>query len=83
MSSAELTEWRAFDRLEPFGDQRADLRAGIVASTVANFSARPPKDGLKPSDFMLFAKDEPDKPVLLDPEAQARLIKQSIFRVKE
>jgi len=25
----------AYDRLEPFGEERADLRAGIVASTVA------------------------------------------------
>jgi hypothetical protein len=33
MSGRELTEWMAYDSLEPFGDQRADLRAGIVAAT--------------------------------------------------
>lgn len=36
ISSREITEWMAYDKLEPFGERRADLRAGIVASTVAN-----------------------------------------------
>lgn len=37
----------AYDRIEPFGDGRADLRAGIVASTVAN-TARDPKKRARP-----------------------------------
>lgn len=36
ISSRELSEWMAFYELEPFGDERADLRSGIVASTIAN-----------------------------------------------
>lgn len=36
LTSHEFSEWQAYYRLEPFGDERADLRAGIVASTVAN-----------------------------------------------
>ncbi len=36
MSSAELTEWMAFDAIEPFGDMRADYRNGILAALVAN-----------------------------------------------
>ena len=36
ISSQELTEWQAFYNLEPFGEERADLRSAIVASTVAN-----------------------------------------------
>ena len=47
VSSRELTEWQAFFRLEPFGEDRADLRAGIIASTVAN-TARDPKARPKP-----------------------------------
>ncbi len=31
-----LGEWRAFARLEPFGDHRADLRIGQLTATVAN-----------------------------------------------
>lgn len=36
MPSAELTEWMAFDQLEPFGEPRADLRAALVCATTAN-----------------------------------------------
>lgn len=42
----------AYERLEPFGERRADLRAGIVASTIAN--AHRGKEGrpYTPQDFM-------------------------------
>lgn len=36
IDSSELTEWIAFYDLEPFGDERADIRSAIVASTTAN-----------------------------------------------
>lgn len=36
ISSRELTEWQAYYNLEPWGEERADLRSAIVASTVAN-----------------------------------------------
>lgn len=54
MSSAEITEWLAFFQLEPFGGERDDLRAGIVAATVANVN-RDPKKQKRPyeaGDFM-------------------------------
>jgi hypothetical protein len=37
--------------MEPFGEERADLRAGIIASAVCN-SATHGRGGFKPSDFM-------------------------------
>ena len=37
--------------MDPFGDERADLRAGIVAATVANVNRAKGKP-LSPSDFM-------------------------------
>jgi hypothetical protein len=55
MSSREFAEWVQYYQLEPFGEPRADLRSGIVASTVAN-SARDPKKKptpFKPDDFMI------------------------------
>lgn len=76
----------AYDRLDQFGERRADLRAGIIASTVANFGFRDIKEPAKPVDFMPFAKvRKPEaKPMLLaDKEAQSKLIKQAIFGVKE
>lgn len=49
----EFQKWQAFYGLEPWGDERADLRAGIIASTQANCH-RDPKSGkpFKPADFM-------------------------------
>ena len=53
MSSSELTQWMAFDTLEPIdSERRADLRAGIIASTIANCHRRRDAQPFKPSDFM-------------------------------
>lgn len=54
MPSSGLTRWRAYSELDPFGEQRADLRAGIIASTVANVHRDPAvrPQPWKPSDFM-------------------------------
>lgn len=65
ISSRELTEWQAFYRLEPFGEERADLRAGIIASTMAN-TARDPKQRRKPFEPREFmpefdGEDAPDE----------------------
>jgi len=54
MSSREFAEWMAYCEVEPFGEERADLRSAIVASTVAN-AHRDPKRRRKPFrplDFM-------------------------------
>ena len=49
LSSAELTEWLAFDLLEPIGGARADDRArGIMAVVAAGAGAK----DIKPSDFL-------------------------------
>ena len=46
-------DWIAYAQVEPFGEERGDLRAGIIASTVANCLARQEGDrAYKPSDFM-------------------------------
>lgn len=52
VTSAELTEWLAFAEVEPFGEERADLRAGIVASTVAAGYVGKGKRAPGPQDFM-------------------------------
>lgn len=55
----------AYAGLEPFGEERADLRAGIVASVVAN-TARDPKaqrDPFTPQEFMpkFESKEAPEQ----------------------
>ena len=61
ISSRELSEWRAYCGLEPFGEDRADLRAGIVASTVANVFRKSGTKPYKAQDFMpKFGKEKQD-----------------------
>jgi hypothetical protein len=52
MSQRELEEWKAFYELEPWGTRPADLRAGIVASTVANTARRKGAAPFRPKSFM-------------------------------
>lgn len=52
MSSIEFTYWQAFNRIDPFGEDRADLRTGIVAATVANCHRSRDSDPFAAKDFM-------------------------------
>ena len=52
MTSAQLSEWMAYAQLEPWGEERADLRAGIIASTQANTMKGAKGKSFKPQDFM-------------------------------
>lgn len=80
IDSAELTEWMAYDRLDPFGESRADLRAGIVAAAAANHGYVRLEKPYQPSHFMPFIKREEGAPVLLpDPNKQANLILATVF----
>lgn len=80
IDSAELTEWIAFGALEPWGETRADLRAGIIASAAANHGFAKLDKPYQPSDFMPFLRREADKPVLLDdPNKQSNLILSEVF----
>lgn len=61
ISTRKLYEWAAFYKLEPFGEFRADLRAALIACTIANVS-RDKKKQRKPfdiKDFLLFLDDAP------------------------
>ena len=51
LDSAQLSEWMAYDLLEPFGDERADLRSGMAGFGVAR-AMLDPRRGYKLSDFM-------------------------------
>lgn len=77
-TSSELAEYMAYDRLEPIGEARADLRAGIVASALVNHSLNPPKTPTRPIDFMPFAK--PQGPIRLDnPAEHGKLLAKTLF----
>lgn len=42
----------AYFQFEPWGEERADLRSGIVASTIANVNRGKNTPAFKPEDFM-------------------------------
>lgn len=52
LTSREITDWIAYEMVEPFGEYRADLRAGIVAATVANVHRPKGRRAFKPEEFM-------------------------------
>lgn len=54
MSAREFQGWVRFYALDPWGDQRADLRMGILASTLANLHAKRGARYIRPQDFMPF-----------------------------
>ena len=59
IDSYELSEWEAYDRLEPLDHaMRAELSAGIVASTIANCNRGKDSDPFTASDFMQKWGDE-------------------------
>ena len=50
--SRELSEWQAFYQIEPFGEERADLRSAIIACTMANAWRGKNQRAFKLTDFM-------------------------------
>ena len=54
LSSKDFAEWMAYYAVEPFGEERADLRNAIVASTIANAyrDTKRTKKPFSPGDFM-------------------------------
>ncbi len=68
MTSQQFAEWLAYSRLEPWGEERADLRMGIVAQTIANANRGKNQKPYKPQDFM------PSFEPVSDEEQTARLL---------
>lgn len=63
MPGAMFVEWMAYAELEPFGETRADLRSGIIASVMANAHRAKEAKPFKPQDFMpRFGQRGADEP---------------------
>lgn len=69
MDAAELHDWMEFYEAEPWGEDRADLRAGIVAATVAGCH------GIKcrPSDFL--PQYDREREPMSDDDIQSTVVK--------
>ena len=58
LSSRQFAEWIAYYNVEPWGEERADVRSGVVASTVANIHRKKNTKPFKPIDFMPYLSEE-------------------------
>lgn len=64
LSFAEFQEWCLYYQIEPWGETRADLRSGIIASTLHNIYASwvGSNGQATPSDYMPYLdQDEQEK----------------------
>ena len=69
MSHAELVEWMGYYPIDPFDNQRGDLRsAQQVAASLAPHS----KKSVKPEDFLLFPEKAVDLPTVEDVAGRER-----------
>lgn len=82
MSSAELTEWIAFNQLSPIGDDRGDLQAAIITSTLANVNRAEKTAPFKPRDFMPYVREEKTERPVSETFAAAASTVTKIKRVK-
>lgn len=95
LTARQVAEWKAFYDLEPWGEIRADFRAGQVCATIAEYAGKtrnadaPPTT---PADFMPSLaefsgkkKTTPDsRPRLLsDPAEQSKLLRKVLFKKGE
>lgn len=73
----QITDWIAYHQLRPIGETRADLRAGIVAATMANCHRAKHSRAFSPSDFMPFYRPAPQT------FEQQRMVLQQILGVED
>lgn len=52
IDSQEFASWMAYDRIEPFGEYRADLRSAIIAYTLAESNRSKKAKPFTVDDFM-------------------------------
>ena len=78
MSSAEFTEWAVMFAHDPWGEQRADLRAAQLAALFYNAHRGPQAPPGKLADFMPYRpfEPEPEPEPESDEHAAARLMGQ-------
>jgi len=75
VDSREFTRWKAFDRVSPIGDWRADRRAGLVAAAVYNVHRTGNQEPAKSADFIY--KWEPPAPPATDEDVEQQV--DSVF----
>lgn len=52
MTAREYAEWQLYDAIEGLADRRADWRAAMVASVIANGNRKKGARAFQPKDFL-------------------------------
>lgn len=81
IDSIEFAYWMAYFNIEPFGERLADIRMGMIASTVANSQRDPACRAFEPIDFMPWANTPPQPIEFPDKEDQAAFVAMAVFGV--
>lgn len=69
---ATFYDWMEYAKRKPFGDERADLRAGIMTSSLLNIQLAKGQHRTRPIDFMPFSKERSRE--LQDAEPSAKML---------
>jgi len=51
MGASQFNDWKVYSELEPFDEERADLRAGSIVAAIANVNRNPKR---KPTPYTTF-----------------------------
>jgi len=80
VDSEEFSWWIAYNRIEPFGEKRADIRSAIVASVIANVNRDKKKkpSPFKTTDFMPEIEGKKYTEYIMTPEETAEAA-QAVF----
>lgn len=74
----------AYARIEPWGQWRDDVRAGVVASVIANVHRARGQQAFSPLDFLLFQPKKPRSAAEQIAAAKANaLLWQEAYRKRE
>lgn len=82
MSWTQFVMWQRYYSLEPFGEERDDLRAGVIASTMANIHRDRDKhpEAFQAAEFVLKYGEPPAKPKPSIHTAEGWAARNSEFR---
>jgi hypothetical protein len=61
MSAIQFREWREYADIEPFDEERADLRAAHIVQTLINVNRDPKKSRISLNKCILPTPDEPNR----------------------
>lgn len=81
MTARELVEWELLEKIEPFGEKRADYRAALIAQQIVNVAIIKPSARKKIDAFLLEFKTERRTPIAEKPAQSADTLMSKFKRL--